>query len=89
MDKLEKEVADIIWGINNGEAECKQKANQIIPIIKKAVAEEIMEWGDTFCVKGKEHGRPTNYANVRKRECRLCWQSLKREKRKKPPLEGK
>ena len=34
------------------------------------------EWGDTFCINGKEHGRNSNYANVRKRECRECWKSL-------------
>jgi len=38
---------------------------------------DFIEWGDTFCLHGEEHGRDTNYANVRKRECRKCWQSLK------------
>ena len=37
----------------------------------------VIEAGDTYCLDGVKHGRDTNYANVKKRECRKCWQALK------------
>ena len=43
------------------------------------VIREIFEAGDTYCLDGKEHGRDTNFANVKKRECRKCWQALKQK----------
>ena len=47
--------------------------------IAKAQLKRLVEWGDTYCLQGKEHGRASSYANVRKRECRYCWQQLLKE----------
>ncbi len=45
-----------------------------------AVIREIFEAGDTYCLDGIKHGRDINYGNVKKRECRKCWQALKEGK---------
>ena len=43
---------------------------------KKHTLQQVIEWGNTYCLNGGKHGRPTNYANVKKWECRKCWAEL-------------
>jgi hypothetical protein len=43
---------------------------------KRELVEKIFEGMDTFCLNGKKHGRGTNLANIRKRECRQCFREI-------------
>ena len=55
-------------------------------IFAKAQHKKTVEWFieeiERYCVDGKKHGRQSNYASVRKRECRACWQAIKDKARK-------
>lgn len=49
------------------------------PYYIKKGRQQVIEWGNTYCLDGKRHGRNTDYANVKKRECRSCWAELQKE----------
>lgn len=44
----------------------------------RAQLKKVAEWGDLFCVELDHYGT-SKYVDKRQRECRQCWQALKKE----------
>ena len=50
----------------------------VLSAVARAQLKKVVEGGDLFCVEYDHYGSDKR-SNTRQRECRKCWESLKKE----------